>query len=155
MFGSLRPEARDPKRQIAALGNGLQPETRNTITQTQHPETLRHIAAPGDLSISPFTYLSLSLSHSPSFPLSLRSYSWSWFAQTRNPKPEPQYPTARNRATDFNNQQPHNRPHLTQCTDQMVLESELPHKIVNLWFTISCLYNKLTFFCVGVLSKII
>ena len=30
-----------------------------------------------------------------------------------------------------------NRPYLTQCIYQLVLESQLPHKIVNLLFTIT------------------
>ena len=34
-----------------------------------------------------------------------------------------------------------NRFHLTQCINQMVLESQLPHKIVNLLFTIILLYT--------------
>jgi hypothetical protein len=39
--------------------------------------------------------------------------------------------------------------HLTRCINQMVFESQLPHKIVKLLFTISLLYNKMTIFCVS------
>jgi hypothetical protein len=34
--------------------------------------------------------------------------------------------------------------HLTECVNRMVLESQLPHKIVNLLFTITNQDNKLT-----------
>ena len=37
--------------------------------------------------------------------------------------------------------------YLTECIHSLVLESQLPHKIVNLSFTISDIKIKLTIFC--------